>query len=60
MVSELTGKLSKTEKSYRKCRKCDGKNVTSQEWESSDGAHEDYKYTCGDCGYVWWIDGIDS
>lgn len=44
-----------------KCRKCGEKGRCSYEtWESSCGGYEDYKYTCGGCGYVWWIDGIDS
>ncbi len=42
------------------CRKCKGTKVTVYEWESSCGGHEDYRYTCGDCGHAWWVDGIDS
>jgi DNA-directed RNA polymerase subunit M/transcription elongation factor TFIIS len=38
-----------------KARAC----VTVETHESSDGAHEDKKYTCSQCGKVWWIDGID-
>jgi hypothetical protein len=43
-----------------KCRKCDAVEATCEEWESSCGGYEDYRYTCGACGYVWWVDGIDS
>lgn len=44
-----------------KCHKCDQAGaVMCKVWESSCGGYEDYKYTCGNCGHVWWIDGIDS
>lgn len=43
-----------------KCRKCRSTNVHYRLWESSDGAFEDYKYECLDCGHIWWIEGIDS
>ena len=43
------------------CPKCKQINcVTYQEWDSSCGGYTDYKYTCGACGYIWWVDGIDS
>jgi hypothetical protein len=32
----------------------------AQCWESSDGAYEDYKYTCLICGRVHWVDGDDG
>ena len=44
----------------RPCRACGEVNVKYRIWESSDGAYEDYKYTCMSCGACWWIDGIDS
>lgn len=44
----------------RPCQSCKGERVTFQIWESADGAYEDEKYTCQDCGETWWIDGIDS
>jgi hypothetical protein len=44
----------------RPCRKCNGHNVKFRIWESSDGAYEDYRYSCPDCGAIWWVDGIDS
>lgn len=31
-----------------------------QRWDSKDGAYEDYKHTCLECGYVEWMEGIDS
>lgn len=46
--------------SDRKCDKCHSSKVTYRVWESSCGGYEDYKYTCGECGHWWWIDGIDS
>lgn len=42
------------------CRGCGKEEATCQLWESSCGGYEDYKYTCGSCGHVWWVDGIDS
>jgi len=42
------------------CRKCKVKAATCELWESSCGGYEDYRYTCGACGHVWWVDGIDS
>lgn len=47
-----------TEGYARTCRTC-GKTMLHQAWSSSDGAHEDSKYTCPD-GHVEWVDGIDS
>jgi hypothetical protein len=42
------------------CRACRGSNVQVEVWESSDGAFEDYHFTCTECGHNWWIDGPDS
>jgi transposase-like protein len=42
------------------CRKCSSTKVRYKVWESSCGSYEDYKFTCPDCNYEWWIDGIDS
>ena len=45
----------------RKCPRC-GSPMTFRVWESSDGAFEDEKHECSNpkCGYVRWVDGIDS
>ena len=59
-MSESDGEFTKTEKEKYTCHKCNKKEVTCQVWESSCGGYEDYKYTCGACGHVWWVDGIDS
>ncbi len=59
-MPETAGELQGAQKTDDKCRKCGAQQVTYRVWESSDGAYEDYKYTCGACGFVWWIDGIDS
>jgi uncharacterized Zn finger protein len=42
-----------------KCRRCSGR-VVYRAWESFDGGYEDYQYRCTECGYVWWVDGVDS
>ena len=42
------------------CWRCKEPEVTEQVWDSSCGGWTDYKYTCHHCGYVWWVDGIDS
>jgi hypothetical protein len=61
-MPESAGEFTKSsQRGDLACRKCKVVGqVTCQTWESSDGAYEDYKYTCGACGAVWWIDGIDS
>ena len=41
------------------CEKCGGP-MTETLWESPDGGHEDYKYTCQKCGFYWWSEGIDA
>jgi hypothetical protein len=51
------GSFGPAKPSQRKCR-C-GKPMTRRLWESDDGGHEDYQYTCSD-GHVEWVDGIDS
>jgi hypothetical protein len=62
-------KMSENEGTFQKgkpvpdyaCRSCRVKgHVVEEEWESSCGGYEDYKYTCTACEYVWWVDGIDS
>jgi len=42
------------------CRKCEARNVVVQDWSSSCGGWVDSKFTCRACGFVWWVDGIDS
>lgn len=59
-MSDSEGDFGLPQKSSRKCRSCNSPNVSVRTWESSDGGYEDYNYTCQDCGYDWWIDGIDS
>ncbi len=61
-MSESEGEFQDVERfpemACRKCGKVGG--VTCKPWESSCGGYTDYKYTCVNCGHVWWIDGIDS
>ena len=47
--------------SATRCPKCN-EPMKCQLWESGDGAYEDHRYTCENpaCGYVRWVDGIDS
>ena len=59
-MSESAGTLNASKPAQCGCRKCGKKEVTYQVWESSCGGYEDFKYTCGACGHVWWVDGIDS
>jgi hypothetical protein len=59
-MEESEGAFTRVESRKWTCRHCLCKNVTCKVWESSCGGYEDYKYTCPDCGYVWWVDGIDS
>lgn len=59
-MAEHEGTFKELEKTERPCHKCKGTNVTVQDWDSSCGGYTDYKYTCGDCKHVWWVDGIDS
>jgi hypothetical protein len=42
----------------RNCRTCQAV-MKVQTWSSSDGGHEDTKYTCPN-GHVEWVDGCDS
>jgi hypothetical protein len=59
-MSESEGKFTNTKYNVCECRKCKGTNVKCQRWESSDGAYEDWKYVCDDCGRVWWVEGADA
>ncbi len=52
--------ITSPQPSDKECPKCGKQESTWQLWTSYDEAHEDFKYTCGACGHVWWIDGIDS
>lgn len=59
-MDESEGEFTNEFHSGFPCRQCGGGGVMCQTWESSDGAYEDYKYTCADCHAVWWVDGIDA
>jgi len=61
-IPDSAGTFSPAEQTTVPCRKCNQQTVVAQKWESNDGAYEDYRYTCTDkkCGYIWWVDGIDS
>ncbi len=59
-MAESEGRLHLPGAVKHLCSKCGKLEVTCQTWESSCGGYEDYKYTCGACGHVRWVDGIDS
>jgi len=59
-MSESEGTFQEAEPTGVACRSCGERKITCETWESSCGGFEDYKYTCGACGYSWWVDGIDS
>jgi hypothetical protein len=59
-MEESQGTFTTTETSPHECRRCGRGPVKCQTWESQCGGYEDYQYTCPACGYVWWVDGIDS
>lgn len=43
------------------CRKCKKKGlVRTMLWESHCGSYEDTLFHCIECGFEWWVDGIDS
>jgi hypothetical protein len=42
------------------CKKCGNEQTEERSWESSDGAYDDYKYTCPKCGHSWWEEGPDA
>ena len=44
----------------RKCSQCGSQSVKYREWDFLCGGYTDYNYCCQDCGYSWWIDGIDA
>lgn len=59
-MSESQGLFTRGAKTNRICAKCHRRTVRVQLWESRDGAYEDEKFTCTNCGHVYWVDGIDS
>jgi hypothetical protein len=59
-MADSEGTFAVPTKAATPCRKCKGENVSENEWDSSCGGWTDYKYTCADCGYFWWVEGIDS
>ena len=59
-MKESEGTFTKGALTNRVCKNCGNQNVYVKVWESNDGAYEDEKFTCGTCGRVYWVDGIDS
>jgi transposase-like protein len=53
-------KPTKAENPDFKCNRCQSDAVEYREWESSDGAHEDFHYRCNGCGRSWWVEGADA
>ncbi len=62
MSPALHGEFDEWKHTGRNCPKCKQPTVYYREWESSDGAYEDYQYRCRtpECKHSWWVDGIDS
>jgi hypothetical protein len=42
------------------CKECKKGRVHCRTVESGCGGYEDFKLTCNNCNYSYWIDGIDS
>jgi hypothetical protein len=60
-LPESAGEFTKEAIAKRWCGRClQSTSHKLQVWESTDGAYEDEKYTCLECGRVHWVDGIDS
>lgn len=59
MTFSTDWKPTKVENPDFKCRKCGSDNIYYRIWDSSDGAHTDYKYECRECNRVWWFEGSD-
>ena len=53
-------KPTKAENPNFTCRKCGSDEIEYREWESSDGAYDDYHYRCNSCGRDWWVEGADA
>jgi len=58
-LPESAGTFQDLHEDPAECPKCKQKTLVCKSWDSSDGAYTDYKYSCP-CGYVRWVDGIDS
>jgi len=59
-MKESEGKFADWKTTDRKCPKCKG-SMLYREWDSSCGGYTDYKYRCEtQCGYTFWVDGVDS
>lgn len=66
MRSEPMGETDGTfkdgwEKAKGPCPNCgvEGQHFV-KEWESSCGGYVDFKFRCGACNKIHWVDGIDS
>lgn len=46
--------IDKDQPCGKQCPKCGHSDTTSRNWESSDGAYENVRFTCHHCGHVWW------
>jgi predicted SprT family Zn-dependent metalloprotease len=43
-----------------RCAYCGEGDVKYREWESDDGGHEDFLYSCDACNHTWWVEGADA
>ena len=58
-IDESEGEFTSDELSLEPCPQCGGP-VRLRHWESTDGAYEDEKLTCTQCGKSWWVEGPDA
>ena len=59
-MAESEGTFSEYIVSQKQCPECSLHTVRYRVWESSDGAYEDEKYECENCGHIWWVEGPDA
>ena len=59
-MPESSGTFDKGRHSDAPCDKCGKHTVYVKVWTSSCGGYDDYKITCENCGYIYWVDGPDA
>lgn len=59
-ISEFDVEFGQCVMVCRKCPKCGQADAYHETWESPCGGYSDDKFVCRSCGYLWWVDGVDS